>query len=45
MTEEITPKRKMSMKELEYDFMRASRVMWKILDIEEPNEGNNQKSF
>ena len=36
---------KNSMKELEYYFLKASTVMWKILDVEEPDEASNKNSF
>ena len=45
ITEEVTPMREMSMKELEFDFKAASRQMWKILQMEEMNEAIQRNSL
>ena len=44
-TEEITPMREMSIKELEAYFKAASRKMWKILQMEEMNEAVQKKQL
>ena len=45
ITEEMTPMREMNMKELEFYFIKASRQMWKILQMEEINETHTKNSF
>ena len=45
MTEEMTPMREMNMKELEFYFIKASRQMWKILQMEENNETHTKKQL